>query len=155
MRILVIEDNAAQRELLLGLLAAQGFSADGCGDGESGLYALSSNAYDLAILDRMLPGMDGIALLRQYRANGGTAPPPSMRQHWNGAISPCSIRPGVWKVRREAASSPAGRARCSTSSSPTPVRSSAARLFCCGSGGRTAMWSYETLTISFSSSAAG
>lgn len=74
MRILVIEDNGAQRELLMRLLEAEGFSVDGCEDGESGLYALSSQAYDLAILDRMLPGLDGVRLLGLYRELGGHTP---------------------------------------------------------------------------------
>lgn len=74
MRILVIEDNEAQRELLTKLLETAGFTVDGCGDGDSGLYALTSDGYDLAIIDRLLPGLDGIRLLEQYRRGGGRAP---------------------------------------------------------------------------------
>lgn len=74
MRILVVEDHPAQLELLIQLLKTAGFSAEGCRDGDSGLYALTTQAYDLAILDRLLPGTDGIALLRRYRSAGGRTP---------------------------------------------------------------------------------
>lgn len=74
MRILIVEDNGAQRELLEKLLGKEGFAVDGHEDGILGLYALTTGEYDLAILDRMLPGLDGLSLLRQYRAGGGTTP---------------------------------------------------------------------------------
>lgn len=74
MRILIVEDNSAQRELLEKLLEKEGLCVEGYGDGKLALYALTAGEYDLAIVDRMLPGLDGISLLRQYRASGGTAP---------------------------------------------------------------------------------
>ena len=74
MRILIVEDNLAQLELLRTLLNRQGFDTDACTDGAEGLYRLELGGYDLAILDRMLPGMDGGELLRQYRSRGGNCP---------------------------------------------------------------------------------
>lgn len=74
MRILIVEDNPSQLELLRSLLAAQGFDTAECTDGAEGLCALELGGYDLAILDRMLPGMDGVEILRQYRSRGGNAP---------------------------------------------------------------------------------
>lgn len=74
MRILIVEDNLAQLELLRTLLNRQGFDTDACTDGAEGLYRLELGGYDLAILDRMLPGMDGVELLRQYRSRGGNCP---------------------------------------------------------------------------------
>ena len=68
MRILIVEDNLTQLELLRSLLDRQGFDADTCTDGPEGLYRLELGGYDLAILDRMLPGMDGVEVLRQYRS---------------------------------------------------------------------------------------
>lgn len=74
MRILIVEDNSVQRELLEKLLEKEGISVEGYEDGQLALYALTTGEYDLAIVDRMLPGLDGLSLLRQYRAIGGTTP---------------------------------------------------------------------------------
>jgi DNA-binding response OmpR family regulator len=74
MRILIVEDNLTQLELLRSLLNRQGFDTDTCTDGAEGLYRLALGGYDLAILDRMLPGMDGVEVLRQYRSRGGNCP---------------------------------------------------------------------------------
>lgn len=74
MRILIVEDNEAQLELLRSLLAKHGYDIDCCTDGAEGLCALELGGYDLAILDRMLPGLDGVELLRRYRSRGGNIP---------------------------------------------------------------------------------
>ena len=47
---------------------------DACTTGDDGLYFVLQGAYDLVILDRMLPGMDGISLLRRLRREGGAVP---------------------------------------------------------------------------------
>ena len=74
MRILIVEDNLAQLELLRTLLNRQGFDTDACTDGAEGLYRLELGGYDLAILDRMLPGIDGVEVLRKYRSRSGNCP---------------------------------------------------------------------------------
>ena len=74
MRILIVEDNPSQLELLRSLLGEHGFDTEQCTDGAEGLCALELGGYDLAILDRMLPGMDGVEVLRQYRSRGGNCP---------------------------------------------------------------------------------
>lgn len=74
MRILIVEDNPSQLELLRSLLTEQGFETECCADGTEGLCALELGSYDLAILDRMLPGIDGVELLRRYRSRGGRTP---------------------------------------------------------------------------------
>ena len=74
MRILIVEDNKPQLELLHKLLEEEGFEVTGCTDGASGLYELDTGAYDLAVLDRMLPELDGVTLLRRHRDNGGYTP---------------------------------------------------------------------------------
>ena len=74
MRILIVEDNGPQLELLKKLLENEGFQATGCKDGMTGLYELDTGAYDLAVLDRMLPELDGVELLRRHRENGGYTP---------------------------------------------------------------------------------
>lgn len=74
MRILIVEDNPSQQELLIRLLEQEGYCAEGYDDGVTGLYAMSMGEYDLAVIDRLLPELDGIAVLRAYRAGGGTMP---------------------------------------------------------------------------------
>lgn len=74
MRILLIEDD---RELCLSLrsmLEQQGFEVTVSHDGEEGLFYLLENAHDLVLLDRMLPEMDGMEVLRQARRQQVTVP---------------------------------------------------------------------------------
>lgn len=70
MRILIVEDDPALRDMLVRRLQREGYAVDASGDGIDGLdYALST-AYDGILLDIMLPGMDGLALLASLRARG-------------------------------------------------------------------------------------
>lgn len=64
MRILIVEDEKRLAGTLQDLLRRQGYTADVCYDGISGLDNARSDIYDLLVLDAMLPGMDGFALLR-------------------------------------------------------------------------------------------
>ncbi len=73
MRLLLIEDSARlQRSLGLGLRRA-GYALDAATDGNEGLTLAQSHAYDVIILDLMLPGLDGMSVLRRLRADGGDA----------------------------------------------------------------------------------
>lgn len=74
MKILLIEDDVSLCRSLRLSLQQQGFSVTVCHDGEEGLFYLSENAHDLVLLDRMLPGMDGIEILRRARRDGSTVP---------------------------------------------------------------------------------
>ena len=70
MRLLVIEDyQPLQKSLTKGLREA-GFAVDATGDGREGLWYATGNDYDVIILDLMLPGMDGLKILRKIRAKG-------------------------------------------------------------------------------------
>jgi DNA-binding response OmpR family regulator len=72
-RLLLIEDSARlQRSLGLGLRRL-GYALDIAADGPEGLRLAESNAYDVIILDLMLPGLDGLSLLRRLREGGGDA----------------------------------------------------------------------------------
>jgi len=74
MRILVVEDDLeAQRYLVNGLKEA-GHIVDDAADGENGLTLALSRAYDVAIIDRMLPKMDGLRLVEDLREHGNTTP---------------------------------------------------------------------------------
>lgn len=74
MRILMIEDDAALCEALRPALEAAAFRVDFAHNGPDGLALLTSGAYDVCILDRMLPGLDGLSLLRAARTGGVVTP---------------------------------------------------------------------------------
>ena len=67
MKLLLIEDDLALCRSLKPQLEKEGFSVDLCHDGEEGLFYVREQAHDLVLLDRMLPGMDGLSLLKQIR----------------------------------------------------------------------------------------
>lgn len=70
MRILVVEDyQPLQKSLEQGLREA-GYAVDVTGDGEEGLWYATGSDYDVIVLDLMLPGMDGLSILRELRAEG-------------------------------------------------------------------------------------
>jgi two-component system, OmpR family, response regulator PhoP len=71
-RVLVVEDEAAIREVLKADLAAAGYSVDLAADGEEGLYAATEYPIDVAIIDLGLPKLSGFELIRQLRARGKT-----------------------------------------------------------------------------------
>jgi two-component system phosphate regulon response regulator OmpR len=73
-RILIIDDDARLRELLLRYLGEQGFSVKAVGDGRELDRALLLNRYSLLVLDLMLPNEDGLAILRRLRAAGENVP---------------------------------------------------------------------------------
>ena len=74
MRILVIEDEVRLASTLQDLLELNGYTADICHDGETGLDNALSGIYDIVILDVMLPKMDGFSVLRALRAQGNSTP---------------------------------------------------------------------------------
>ena len=74
MKILVVEDELKTGDYLRQGLMEAGFIVDLLRNGEDGLYAALSEAYDLAILDVMLPGMDGWSVLKGIRNSGRELP---------------------------------------------------------------------------------
>lgn len=68
MRLLLIEDDQALREILAKRLAQEGYAVDACSDGNEGLGFALAAPYDGIILDIMLPGIDGLTLLKHLRA---------------------------------------------------------------------------------------
>jgi len=67
MRILVIEDFQMLRDSLTEGLREEGFAVDAASDGKQGLWQANSGGYDVIVLDLMLPGMDGLSVLRKLR----------------------------------------------------------------------------------------
>ena len=74
MRILLIEDDKALCQVLQPTLQAAGFASDCCHTGADGLHLLKTGYYDACILDRMLPELDGLTLLKSARADGVSIP---------------------------------------------------------------------------------
>lgn len=74
MRILLVEDDPELCRLMEFWLQEKGYMADICQDSQEALSYLMMQAYDVVILDRMLPGMDGIAILRSMRKRGIVTP---------------------------------------------------------------------------------
>jgi two-component system, OmpR family, response regulator len=68
MKLLVVEDDRETASYLLKGLRESGYSVDRAADGREGLFIASSGGYDAIVLDRMLPGIDGLALLGALRA---------------------------------------------------------------------------------------
>jgi DNA-binding response OmpR family regulator len=71
-RILVVEDDRSIGDLLRATLAAEGFAVEVARDGKAGLDAFARFGPDLVILDRMLPEIDGLDVLRQIRRSAPT-----------------------------------------------------------------------------------
>ncbi|MDR3560875.1 MAG: response regulator transcription factor [Negativicutes bacterium] len=74
MRILLVEDEAKLVRTLADNLKAEGFAVDIATNGTEGMELAASCAYDLAILDIMLPGLDGTQLLQKIRARSRELP---------------------------------------------------------------------------------
>lgn len=74
MRALIVEDEIRLAETLRDLLELEGWSADLCHDGETGLDNALTGIYDIILLDVMLPRMDGVTLLRNLRQSGAATP---------------------------------------------------------------------------------
>ena len=74
MRVLIIEDEVRLASTLQDLLDMNGYTADVCHDGESGLDNALSGIYDVVLLDVMLPKMDGFTVLRNLRSAGNAVP---------------------------------------------------------------------------------
>ncbi len=70
MRVLVVEDFSPLRNAVAKALREDGYSVDATGDGRDGLLRATSETYDVVLLDLMLPGLDGLEVLKRLRADG-------------------------------------------------------------------------------------
>jgi two-component system OmpR family response regulator len=74
MRVLVIEDDAKIASFVVKGLKQEGYAVDQAADGDTGLALAGSTTYDAAVVDIMLPGLDGLSLVRRLRAERSTVP---------------------------------------------------------------------------------
>ncbi len=74
MHLLVIEDDQQLGAFIKKGFVEAGFAVDHCTDGDEGLAMALGQEYDAAIVDLMLPGIDGLSLVRQVRAKHSTMP---------------------------------------------------------------------------------
>jgi len=74
MRVLVVEDERKTASFVRKALQSEGFAVDTCGNGDDALAAARMTPFDIIVLDIMLPGRDGLSVLRQLRDRKNTTP---------------------------------------------------------------------------------
>jgi len=74
MRVLVVEDEKKTASFVAKALVAENFAVDTLHNGNEALAAASATAFDSIVLDIMLPGRDGLSVLRQLRERGDNTP---------------------------------------------------------------------------------
>ncbi len=72
-RLLLVDDDESNRDLLARRLVRRGYHADLAEDGERALDMVANHAYDLVLLDHMMPGINGLEVLRRLRATWSTS----------------------------------------------------------------------------------
>ena len=74
MRILVIEDDKDVASFIRNGLSQAGCNVDHAANGKDGLFLATTESYDALVIDRMLPGIDGLTVIRTLRASANTTP---------------------------------------------------------------------------------
>ena len=74
MRILLVEDDPETSRFIRKGLREAGHAIDGAGDGKQGLLLALDEEHDVIVVDRMLPGLDGLSIVRSLRAAGRDTP---------------------------------------------------------------------------------
>jgi DNA-binding response OmpR family regulator len=74
MRVLLVEDEPKTAAFVRAALETEGFAVQVCGRGDQALAAATASAFDGIVLDIMLPGLDGLSLLRRLRSQGNRTP---------------------------------------------------------------------------------
>ncbi len=84
MRILMIEDDTETADYLRKGLSESGHVADHAATGPDGLTMALSDSYDALIVDRMLPGLDGLTLIKSLREQKVSTPGPYSQRSGSG-----------------------------------------------------------------------
>ena len=74
MKLLVVEDDREAAAFLVKGLKESGHAVDHAADGREGLMLATTERFDAIVLDRMLPGMDGLAIVAALRASDNATP---------------------------------------------------------------------------------
>jgi two-component system, OmpR family, response regulator len=74
MRLLIVEDDKKLAAFITKGFRESGFAVDHCAEGEEGVIMATGNEYDAAIIDIMLPGLDGLSLIKEMRKKRITTP---------------------------------------------------------------------------------
>jgi len=74
MNVLLVEDEPRIADFVRDGLAERGFRVDTCGDGDTGFERALAGGHDVILLDIMLPGRDGLSVLKELRERGVTTP---------------------------------------------------------------------------------
>jgi len=74
MRVLVVEDDKKIASFVMNGLRQAGFAVDHAGDGEEGVHLAMHESYDAAVIDIMLPKLDGLSLIDEIRRSGVKTP---------------------------------------------------------------------------------
>lgn len=70
--MLFVENSKILQRTVAAALRKSGYAVDATGDGNEGLWYAQSHSYDVIILDRLLPGLDGLTVLQRLRQQGQT-----------------------------------------------------------------------------------
>jgi len=73
-RLLIVEDDDDTREFIAKGFSEEGYVVEAAADGREGLYHATDGGFDAIVLDRMLPGLDGLSLIKSLRAAGLKTP---------------------------------------------------------------------------------
>jgi two-component system OmpR family response regulator len=66
-RVLVVEDDASTADYIAKGLREEGFTVEQVSDGRDALYMATSSEFDAIVMDRMIPGLDGLAVVKALR----------------------------------------------------------------------------------------
>ncbi len=92
-RILAVDDEPINLDIIVDILDAPEFRVHAVANGEAAWAMIESSAYDVVILDRMMPGLDGMALLRRIKADPRYRSLPVIMQ--TAATAPEQVREGI------------------------------------------------------------
>ncbi len=74
MRILIVEDDTETRDFIVRGLSEAGHTVLAAADGRDGMFQATGEDFDAIVVDRMLPGIDGLSMVRMLRAGGSATP---------------------------------------------------------------------------------